>query len=112
MMPGKKEDEKKEDKQEGISLRDAAKDEAELDRARDWRARITEPVAGTRAWRTDHTEITIVLEGNTEAECFLRVTDITTGRHVQAPLTADDLDILAHILELHASRLRKVMERR
>src|SRR5206468_2609775 len=36
--------------------------------------------------------------GSGENEIYLRVTDITTGRYVQAPLSADDLEIVAHIL--------------
>jgi len=40
------------------------------------------------------------------------VTDITTDRYVQAPLTADDLEIVTHILQLHAARLRRLVERR
>ena len=50
--------------------------------------------------------------GSEESQVYLRVTDITTGRYVQAPLTADDLDIVAHILQHHAARLRRLAERR
>jgi hypothetical protein len=50
--------------------------------------------------------------GSEESEVYLRVTDVTTGRYVQAPLMADDLEIVAHILQLHAARLRRLDERR
>ncbi len=64
-------------------------------------------------WRTDHTEVMLVeAPGSEESEVYLRVSDITTGRYVQAPLTADDLEIVAHILQLHAARLRRLVERR
>src|SRR5204863_7145176 len=63
--------------------------------------------------QTDHTEVMLVeAPGSEESEVYLRVTDITTGSYVQAPLTADDLDIVAHILQHHAARLRRLAERR
>ncbi len=100
--------------------RNAGREQSELDRARDWhrehraehhRKDLSQP--GTRAWRTDHTEVMLVeAPGSEESEVYLRVTDITTGSYVQAPLTADDLDIVAHILQHHAARLRRLAERR
>ena len=97
--------------------RDALRDQGELEHARGWRHSPAEQrkdlLPGTRAWRTDHTEIMLVeAPGSGESEIYLRVTDITTGRYVQAPLTADDLDIVAHILQHHAARLRRLAERR
>ena len=91
--------------------RDPNRDQGELERARGHRERRRDALPGTRAWRTDHTEIMLVEHGEVE-EVYLRVTDITTGRYVQSPLTADDLDIVAHILQLHATRLRRIAERR
>src|SRR6266704_2817164 len=92
--------------------RDALRDQDELEHARGWRHSPAEQrkdlLPGTRAWRTDHTEIMLVeTPGSEESEVYLRVTDITTSRYVQAPLTADDLEIVAHILQLHAARLRR-----
>ena len=97
--------------------RDAGRDQDEVERARGWRHSPAEQrkdlLPGTRAWRTDRTEIMLVeAPGSGESEIYLRVTDITTGRYVQAPLTADDLDIVAHILQHHAARLRRLAERR
>jgi len=97
--------------------RDAVRDQDEVERARGWRHSPAEQrkdlLPGTRAWRTDHTEVMLVESpGSEESEVYLRVTDITTGRYVQAPLTADDLEIVAHILQLHAARLRHLVERR
>ena len=97
--------------------RDAVRDQDEVERARGWRHSPAEQrkdlLPGTRAWRTDHTEVMLVESpGSEESEVYLRVTDITTGRYVQAPLTADDLEIVAHILQLHAARLRRLVERR
>ena|SRR6266581_3460867 len=97
--------------------RNRVRDQDELERARGWRHSPAEQrrdlLPGTRAWRTDHTEIMLVeTPGSEESEVYLRVTDITTGRYVQAPLTADDLEIVAHILQLHAARLRRLGERR
>ena len=95
--------------------RDAVRDQDELEHARGWRhspaERRKDLLPGTRAWRTDHTEIMLVEIAGDEF-VYLRVTDITTGRYVQAPLTADDLEIVAHILQLHAARLRRLVERR
>ena len=97
--------------------RDAVRDQDEVERARGWRHSPAEQrkdlLPGTRAWRTDHTEVMLVESADSEAsEVYLRVTDITTGRYVQAPLTADDLEIVAQILQLHAARLRRLVERR
>src|SRR2546427_4594511 len=97
--------------------RDAVRDQDEVERARGWRHSPAEQrkdlLPGTRAWRTDHTEIMLVESpAAEESEVYLRVTDVTTGRYVQAPLTADDLEIVAHILQLHAARLRRLTERR
>ena len=97
--------------------RDTVRDQDELEHARGWRHSPAEQrkdlLPGTRAWRTDHTEIMLVeTPGSGENEIYLRVTDITTGRYVQAPLSADDLEIVAHILQLHAARLRRLGERR
>src|SRR5947199_7351737 len=79
--------------------RDAVRDQDEVERARGWRHSPAEQrkdlLPGTRAWRTDHTEIMLVETGSEESEVYLRVTDVTTGRYVQAPLTADDLEIVA-----------------
>jgi len=97
--------------------RDTVRDQDELEHARGWRHSPAEQrkdlLPGTRAWRTDHTEIMLVeTPGSGENEIYLRVTDITTGRYVQAPLSADDLEIVAHILQHHAARLRRLAERR
>src|SRR2546427_8584692 len=97
--------------------RDALRDQAELEHARGWRhspaERRKDLLPGTRAWRTDHTEIMLVEPtGGESEEVYLRVTDITTDRYIQSPLTADDLDIVAHILQLHSARLRRLVERR
>ena len=94
--------------------RDSARDQDELDRARGrHHERRKDVQPGTRAWRTDHTEVMLVeTPGSEESEVYLRVSDITTGRYVQAPVTADDLEIVAHILQLHAARLRRLGERR
>jgi len=97
--------------------RDAVRDQDELEHARGWRhspaERRKDLLPGTRAWRTDHTEVALVESPGSEAsEVYLRVTDITTDRYVQAPLTADDLEIVTHILQLHAARLRRLVERR
>src|SRR5882724_2235850 len=93
--------------------RDALRDQDELERARGWRHSPAEQrkdlVPGTRAWRTDHTEVMLVEPAGpeeSENQVYLRVTDITTGQYVQAPLMADDLEIVAHILQHHATRLR------
>jgi hypothetical protein len=110
----------KEDRPRGVTRpdetdrRDAARDQDELDLARGrLQERRKDLLPGTRAWRTDHTEVMLVEDpGPGESEVYLRVTDITTGRYVQAPLTADDLEIVAHILQLHATRLRRLEERR
>jgi len=96
--------------------RDAVRDQSELDRARGGHKHPPHPpprgdlLPGTRAWRTDHTEVMLV--ESSEVEVHLRLTDLSTGRYVQAPLTADDLEIVAHILQLHAARLRRLAERR
>jgi hypothetical protein len=113
-MTDKKPEEQRADK---TGKRDQVRDQDELERARGWRHSTAEQrkdlLPGTRAWRTDHTEIMMVeTPGSEESEVYLRVTDITTGRYVQAPLTADDLEIVAHILQLHAARLRRLGERR
>jgi len=94
--------------------RDSARDQDELDRARGrHHERRKDAPPGTRAWRTDHTEVMLVeTPGSEDSEVYLRVTDITTGRYVQAPVTADDLEIVAHVLQLHAARLRRLGERR
>ena len=94
--------------------RDPVRDQGELDRARGrHQERRKDLLPGTRAWRTDHTEIMLVEHtGGESEEVYLRVTDITTGRYVQAPLSADDLEIVAHILQHHAARLRRLAERR
>ena len=94
--------------------RDPVRDQGELDRARGrHQERRKDLLPGTRAWRTDHTEVMLVESpGSEESEVYLRVTDITTDRYVQAPLTADDLEIVTHILQLHAARLRRLVERR
>ena len=97
--------------------RDAVRDQDEVERARGWRHSPAEQrkdlLPGTRAWRTDHTEIMLVEPtGGESEEVYLRVTDITTDRYIQSPLSADDLDIVAHILQLHSARLRRLVERR
>ena len=102
--------------------RDAVRDQDPVERARGGRQSPAEQrkddlLPGRRAWRTDHTEIMLVEppdseESSEESEVYLRVTDITNSRYVQAPLTADDLEIVAHILQLHAGRLRRLAERR
>ena len=97
--------------------RDALRDQGELEHARGWRHSPAEQrkdlLPGTRAWRTDHTEIMLVEPtGGESEEVYLRVTDITTDRYIQSPLTADDLDIVAHILQIHSARLRRLVERR
>ena len=94
--------------------RDSARDQDELDRARGrHHERRKDAPPGTRAWRTDHTEIMLVEPtGGESEEVYLRVTDITTDRYIQSPLTADDLDIVAHILQIHSARLRRLVERR
>src|SRR5437899_6018822 len=104
------------DRDEG-GHRDQVHDQAELEHARGWRHSPAEQrkdlLPGTRAWRTDHTEVALVESPGSEAsQVYLRVTDITTDRYVQAPLTADDLEIVAHIFQLHAARLRRLVERR
>jgi len=104
------------DRDEG-GHRDQVHDQAALEHARGWRHSPAEQrkdlAPGTHAWRTDHTEVMLVEpSGSEESEVYLRVTDITTGRYVQAPLTADDLEIVAHVLQLHAARLRFAAERR
>ena len=104
------------DRDEG-GHRNQVHDQAELEHARGWRHSPAEQrkdlAPGTHAWRTDHTEVMLVEPpGSEESEVYLRVTDITTGRYVQAPLTADDLEIVAHVLQLHAARLRRLAERR
>jgi len=98
---------------DGTDRRDSARDQDELDRARGRHERRKDAPPGTRAWRTDHTEVMLVeTSGSEESEVYLRVSDITTGRYVQAPVTADDLEIVAHVLQLHAARLRRLGERR
>src|SRR3989442_2704730 len=102
---------------DGTDRRDAVRDQGELEHARGWRHSPAEQrkdlLPGTHAWRTDHTEVMLVeSSGSDESEVYLRVTDITTSRYVQAPLTADDLEIVAHVLQLHAPRLRRPAERR
>ena len=99
---------------DGTDRRDPLRDQDELDRARGrHHERRKDVQPGTRAWRTDHTEVMLVeTPGSEESEVYLRVSDITTGRYVQAPVTADDLEIVAHILQLHAARLRRLGERR
>ena len=94
--------------------RDRVRDQGELDRARGrHQERRKDLLPGTRAWRTDHTEIMLVEPtGGESEEVYLRVTDITTDRYIQSPLTADDLDIVAHILQIHSARLRRLVERR
>jgi len=110
------------EKREGPNIprtdrRDDVRDQDEVERARGWRHSPAEQrkdlLPGTRAWRTDHTEVMLVESPGSEAsEVYLRVTDITTDRYVQAPLTADDLEIVAHILQHHAARLRRLADRR
>src|SRR5437867_11905556 len=57
---------------------------------------------GTRAWRTDYTQVMLAeTPGSEESEVYPRVTVITTVRYVLAPVTADDLEIVAHVLQLH-----------
>jgi len=101
---------------DGTDRRDAVRDQGELEHARGWRHSPAEQrkdlLPGTHAWRTDHTEVMLVASGSDESEVYLRVTDLTTSRYVQAPLTADDLEIVAHVLQLHAARLRRAAERR
>ena len=103
------------DRDEG-GHRDQVRNQAELEHARGWRHSPAEQrkdlLPGTHAWRTDHTEVMLVASGSDESEVYLRVTDLTTSRYVQAPLTADDLEIVAHVLQLHAARLRRAAERR
>src|SRR5438132_7081293 len=89
--------------------RNRVRDQDELEHARGWRHSPAEQrkdlAPGTHAWRTDHTEVMLVEpSGSEECGVYLRVTDITTGRYVQAPLTADDLEIVAHVPQLHAAR--------
>ena len=96
--------------------RNDVRDQSELEHARGWRhspgehRKDVEP--GTRAWRTDYTEVALVEDEGEPKQVYLRVTDITTGRYTQAPLCADDLEIVAHIMQLHATRLRRAEERR
>ena len=104
--------------------RDRVRDQGELERARgrgwhsppaahaDERTERRKVLSGTRAWRTDHTEVMLVELPEPDQFVYLRVTDVTTWRYVQAPLTADDLEIVAHVLQLHAARLRRLAERR
>jgi hypothetical protein len=101
----------------GGPSRDQVRDQTEIEQARGWRHSPAEQrkdlLPGTRAWRTDHTEIMLVeTPDSEESEVYLRVTDVTTGRYVQAPLAADDLEIVAHVLQLQAARLRRAAERR
>src|SRR5437667_12728661 len=95
--------------------RDALRDQAELEHARGWRHSPGEQrkdlLPGTRAWRTDHTEIMLVETPGGDNEVYLRVSDITTRRYVHAPLTSHDLDIVAHLRQHHASRLRRLAPR-
>jgi len=68
---------------------------------------------GTRAWRTDHTEVMLVEpQDGEETEAYLRVTNVTTGVYVQALLAPDDLEIVARMLLLRATRLRELRDRR
>ena len=95
--------------------RDAVRDQDELERARCHAPaqQRKDLLSGTRAWRSDHNEVMLVETPEPEqCEVYLRVTDITTGRYVQARLTAEDLEVVAHILQLHAARLRRLTERR
>src|SRR5205809_7023618 len=83
--------------------RDALRDQDELEHARGWRHSPAEQrkdlLPGTRAWRRDHTEIMLgETPGSGENEVYLRVTGITTGRYVQAPLTADHWEIVGDVL--------------
>src|SRR5437763_15267926 len=90
--------------------RDALRDQDELEHARGWRHSPAEQrkdlLPGTRAWRTDHTEIMLVETPGGEHEVYLRMTDITSGRYVQDPLTADYLAIVAPIHPIQHAHLR------
>src|SRR5207249_9907130 len=83
--------------------RDALRDQGELEHARGWRHSPAEQrkdlLPGTRAWRTDHTEIMLVeAPGSGESEIYLRVTDITIARDAHAPLLAYELEHVVHII--------------
>jgi len=104
-----------------VDQRDEADDQKALDQARGsrWRRHLTEPaerradLLGTRAWRTDHTEIALITtDDSREDEVYLRVTDVRTGNFVQAPLAPDDLEVVAHMLQLRAMGIRKHLDRR
>src|SRR5437773_10622431 len=78
--------------------RDTVRDQDELEHARGWRHSPAEQrkdlLPGTRAWRTDHTEIMLVeTPGSGEKEIYLGVTAVTTGRYGQAALSADAWEI-------------------
>jgi len=99
-----------------VDRRDAVADRDALEHARGRRGAREHRLdlqPGTRAWRTDHTEIALITtEDSRENEVYLRVTDVRTGAFVQAPLASDDLEIVARMLTLQAVRLRQLAERR
>ena len=86
-----------------VDRRDAVADRDALEHARGRRGAREHRLdlqPGTRAWRTDHTEIALI------------TTEVRTGAFVQAPLASDDLEIVARMLTLQAVRLRQLAERR
>jgi len=88
-----------------VDRRDAVADRDALEHARGRRGAREHRLdlqPGTRAWRTDHTEIALITtEDSRENEVYLRVTD-----------ASDDLEIVARMLTLQAVRLRQLAERR
>ena len=99
-----------------VDRRDAVADRDALEHARGRRGAREHRLdlqPGTRAWRTDHTEVMLVEpQGGEETEAYLRVTNVTTGVYVQALLAPDDLEIVARMLLLRATRLRELRDRR
>ena len=112
-MTDRKSDEPRGDE---VDRRDEVADQGALEHARGRRGAREHRVdlrSGTRAWRTDHTEVMLVEPEDSEAnEAYLRVTDVTTGNYVQALLAPDDLEIVARMLLLRATRLREIRDRR
>src|SRR2546429_5559998 len=76
--------------------RDALRDQGELEHARGWRHSPAEQrkdlLPGTRAWRTDHTEIMLVeAPGSGRTETTFRGPALPTGRTSQPRLPATNL---------------------
>src|SRR5437016_13224457 len=89
--------------------RDTVRDQDELEHARGWRhspgERRKDLLPGTRAWRTDHTEVALVESpGSGASEVYLRVTVNTTDRYVKAPLAAQYLEMVDESLLLPPAR--------